>query len=371
MRPRPRAFRRMRQGRAFGRTGWPRFARPRVAPFGGGWPGWLREYADGWRRRAVGDGSPAWARTVPGLLAVVAAVVLAGLAIRAVGGTHGHESDTPASGPQRVIARGAVRVPVPRGWSRGDRVPRLPGVAIADPVVLDNRATSVQAVVGLAPATSPTLLPAGFVDGLDTGLPEPQKVQIGHGLRGYHYAGLVHPGVTRLVDMYVAPTTLGTVTVACVARAVESLVDGCLDVVSGLGISGRGRPLPANRLAAFREVLAGRIAALDAVGSRVRGALKSATTRAEQVRALAPLAPAYREAAASVASLAPRSPAWPGRIVNLLRRTGQAYEAYARSVGSGDLESDLKADARLIARRGALRQLLARFSTLPIVKGDR
>src|SRR4051794_41536893 len=117
MRPRPRAFRRMRQGRAFGRTGWPRFARPRVAPFGGGWPGWLREYADGWRRRAVGDGSPAWARTVPGLLAVVAAVGLARLGVCARGGAPRPPSDTPPPGAPRGVARPAGRAPRPPGWA--------------------------------------------------------------------------------------------------------------------------------------------------------------------------------------------------------------------------------------------------------------
>jgi hypothetical protein len=308
---------------------------------------------------------------VPGLLVLVTAVVLAGLVIRAGGGSHDGERDSAGSGPQRVIASGAVRVPVPPGWSRSDRVLRLPGVAIPDPIVLDNRGSKVQAVVGLLPATSPTLLPVGFVEGMRMELPRPRRVRIGPGLTGYHYAGLVHPSGTRLVDMYVAPTTLGTVTVACVAEAVESLVVGCWDVVSRLGIAGRGRPLPVDGLAAFREVLAARLTALDAVGSRVRRALDSATTRAEQARALAPLPGAYREAAASAASLAPRSPAWPRRVVGGLRRTGEAYEGYARSLGGEQLAPYLEARARLAGRRAALRKLLDRFSTLPIAKEPR
>ncbi|HWH93352.1 MAG TPA: hypothetical protein VNT03_05780, partial [Baekduia sp.] len=232
--------------------------------------GWLRRRPLAWLRRGLPEGSYGRpARSLPGVIAVLAVAALAGLAIRLAGGSDPPQQRRPASAPAAVIARGPVRVQVPPGWSSTDRPPRLPGITLARPVTLVNPRSKVEAVVDALPATSPTLLPAAFVHELGSDLPKPSTVRIGRQLEGYHYAGLLHPRVVRLLDVYVAPTTVGTVTVACLAEALESLVDGCFSVVSRLALA-RGRPLAPGPAAAFREVLAGRVASLDAADARAR-----------------------------------------------------------------------------------------------------
>jgi hypothetical protein len=308
---------------------------------------------------------PARVRPAAGLLAVGVAVVFAGLVVRV--GDRGEDAEQPRTETQRApLSEGPVAVHVPPGWSVSRRVPSLPGIALPDPVVLADRRSKVDVVVETLPATSTTLLPAGFVAGLRQDLPMPTTVRMGRRLQGFHYAGLVHPRVGRLLDLYVAPTTMGNVTVACLAEAVQSLLDGCWSVVSRLAVA-RGRPLPADGTAAFREVLAARVAALDAAEARARRALKAGTTPAGQARAFAPLGEAYRDAAAAAAPVAPPSPDWPRMILESLKRTGAGYDDLRRSLADADRAAYSAALARLITDRGRLRRLLDRSRTTATV----
>lgn len=299
---------------------------------------------------------------MPGLLAVLAAVVLAGLVVRLGDGGERPRPPRGAHSAARVLSGPTVRVRVPPGWSAGGALPRVPGLAPTDPVVLANRASGVEAVVGTLPATSRTLLPAGFLAGMDMDLPRPTTVRIGTDLEGYHYAGVVHPSVRRPFDLYAIPTTRGTVTAACLAETVSSLLDGCWSVVSSLAIS-RGRPLPADRAAAFREVLADRVSALDALGTRTLQELRMAMTPGDQARAFGPLPGAYREAAAAVAPLAPSAPDWPRKIVASLKETASAYAQLQAALAAGDTVRYAVARKRIDVRRTRLLGLLRRFAT--------
>jgi hypothetical protein len=322
------------------------------------------------RRRARAFGNTRRQRAVPGLLAVLAAVVLAGLVVRVGNGGERREPRRATPAPSPVVAGGPVRVRVPPGWSAGGDAPRVPGLTLNDPVVLANRTSGVQAVVGTLPATSATLLPAGFLAGMRMDLPRPSTVRIGTGLEGYHYAGLVHPQVRRPLDLYAVPTTRGTVTAACLAETVDSLLDGCWSVVSSLAIAS-GLPLPADPNAAFREVLADRVAAVDAVGARALGVLKAAVTPAEQARAFAPLPGAYRDAAVAAAALAPSAPQWPRRIVASLRATATGYERVQESLAHADRLAYEAAQKELRGRRAHLLALLRRYSTGPTAEAQR
>jgi hypothetical protein len=201
-------------------------------------------------------------------------------------------------------------------------------------------------------------------------LPQPSTVAVGRQLKAYHYAGVVHPRVTRLLDVYVAPSTAGTVTVTCLAEAVGSLLDDCWSVVSGVSLAG-GRPLALGRAAAFREVLADRVAALDAADARSRRRLEAATTPAEQALAVAGSSGAYHAAAAAGAAVAPPSPAWPQQVVERLRQTGLAYAMFERSLRRADTEAYAEAKRLLRARRARLEQLLDRHALSSPVRARR
>ncbi len=298
---------------------------------------------------------------LPGILAVVAVAALAGMAIRAGGGADDPQTPRSAPAASRVITSGALRVAVPPGWARTDRVPRLPGMRDSRPVVLVNGRSKVEVVIATLPATSQTLLPAPLVEGMASDLPRPSTVAVGRQLEAYHYAGLVHPRVTRLLDVYVAPSTAGTVTVACLAEAVGSLLDDCWSVVSGVSLAG-ARPLAPGRVAAFREVLADRVPVLDAADARSRRRLAAATTPAGQALAVAGLSGTYNAAAAAGAAVAPPSPAWPQQVVERLRQTGLAYAGFERSLRRADREAYAEAKTLLRARRARLEQLLDRHA---------
>ncbi len=299
--------------------------------------------------------------SLPGVLAVVAVAALAGMATRAGGGADDRETPRSAPPAARIVTHGALRVAVPPGWARADRVPRLPGMTRARPVVLVNGRSKVEVVVATLPATSQTLLPVVFVKGMDSELPQPSTVPVGRQLEAYHYAGLVHPRVARLLDVYVAPSTEGTVTVACLAEAVGSLLDDCWSVVSRVSLTS-GRPLALGRAAAFGEVLADRVAALDAADARSRRRLEAARTPAAQALAVADLPGAYHAAAAAGAAVAPPSPAWPRQVVERLRQTGAAYVSFERSLQRADREAYAEAKRLLRARRARLEQLLDRHA---------
>lgn len=328
-----------------GRTRWPRL---KLRP-----PEW-------WRRDRPETRRAVRSTSVPGVLAVVAVAALAGLATRAGGGADHRETRRSGSAASQVVSRGVLEVQVPPGWSSTDRVPRLPGVTISRPVVLVKRRSRVEVVVGVLPATSQTLLPADFVKGMESDLPRPGTTSIGGRLEAYHYTGLVHPDVARLLDVYVAPTTVGTLTVACLAETVGSLLDDCWRVVSGVSVS-RGRPFAPGRAAAFREVLAERVVVLDAADARSRRRLEAATTPAEQALSVADLPEVYRGAAAAGAAIAPPSPAWPHLIVQGLRQTSVAFEGLERSLRRADRQGYEEAKRLLRARRARLKQLLDRY----------
>ena len=110
---------------------------------------------------------------LPGVLAVVAIAALAGIAIRVGGRADDRETPRAAPAVSQTVTQGALRVAVPPGWARTERVPRVPGMSRSRPVVLVNGRSKVEVVVTTLPATSQTLLPAPFVRGMAGDLPRP------------------------------------------------------------------------------------------------------------------------------------------------------------------------------------------------------
>lgn len=263
-----------------------------------------------------------------------------------------------------AVTRGALTVKVPSGWTATGGAARLPGVTFPRPIVLVNRHVKVRVIAGLLHADSQTLLPAGFVRGMQTELPTPDRVRIGGALPAYHYAGLSHPGVGSLLDVYVAPTTEGLATAACLADAPASLLDDCWRAVSRLSLT-RGRSLPLDPAAAFRDALRVTVGALNPAEGRARRGLSLAMTPHEQASAVAPLPAAYRRAAASLAPLGPGSVAWPSAILGTLRRTGAAYGAFERALSAGDADAFARAARTVRARRAQLGGLVRRAFRTP------
>ena len=294
------------------------------------------------------------------VITVVAVLTVAGLVAIAAGlGSPGQERSSRQADPSpQAITRGALTIGVPPGWSATSELPRLPDISFSRPILLAKPASNVRVAVDVLPATSETLLPAGFVAGMATGLPAPDRIAMGHGLRGYHYAGLSGPAAGPVVDIYVAPTTEGVATVVCLGDAVTSLLDDCWSVVSRMSLS-RGRPLPPGRSAAFRQALLSWQSDLDAAETAARRRLAEAATPTEQAEAVSGLPAAFRDAAAALAPLVPGSPIWPREIVASLKATAAAYVAFETSLRGALRDSYADAAALVRARRARLKALLA------------
>lgn len=293
------------------------------------------------------------------MLTVVAVLTVAGLAALAAGlGSLGQEHGTRhADSSTQDITRGALTIEVPPGWSATAEPPGLPEMSFSRPILLAKSASNVRVAADALPATSETLLPAGFVAGMSAALPTPDRIAMGHELRGYHYAGLSGAGAGPVVDIYVAPTTEGVVTVVCLGDAVTSLLDDCWSVVSRMSLS-RGRPLPLGSDAAFRQALLTRQSDLDAAEAVARRRLADAGTPTEQAEAVSGLPAAFRDAAAALAPLVPGSPAWPREIIASLKATATAYVAFEKSLLGARRDSYADAFALVRARRARLKALL-------------
>jgi len=295
-------------------------------------------------------------------MAVCAVVALvAGLAatLRA---SDGRDAPAPRSAAPDVIVRGALAVNLPAGWRQQRDAATLPDLRLSDRVALADPATGVRLVAGFATGESETLLPKRFIEAVGRPLPRAQPVVMESGLEGVHYFGLSPESGGLLLDVYVAPTSEGILTAACIARRVGSLLDSCFKGVAGITLK-RGQPLPFGRDAAFRDALRAEVAELEAADAIARRRLAEAATARDQVRVLEELRATYNDAARALATLVPRSVEWPRRILRSLGRTSSAYERLEMSIaGAGGYG---RARAQVLERRAELRRLLDRVLNPP------
>jgi hypothetical protein len=226
-------------------------------------------------------------RTVALLAAVpVAAALIGALLGWALRGDAGPSSDRgAASSDAQTFASGDLRLTLPEGWSRATKGLSVPGFDRARTLLLTGVSTDV-AVTLVAP-TSPSLLPAQ----LDTGSRAPRVVRAGR-VRAYHY--VVALGANRVVDVYAAPTTQGTATVACSSTVYE--LGECQKVVGALRLA-RGSFLAPTENAALLERLPAVVAALNQRRAPLRARLAAAATPEGGARAADRLAAAYAAAA--------------------------------------------------------------------------
>jgi hypothetical protein len=288
---------------------------------------------------------------------VAAAAVIATVLFRA--DRHARPASTGAAGrPAHTTAEAAgMRLSFPPGWRRADRAPELPGITPARPIALEKPTAGLTVVAASLAATSASLLPDAFVAALDRPPPRPDRVRLAHGLEAY--AGLARPGVASYVDVYVAPSTAGVATVACLARNVGALLDQCWTVVSSMSLT-RGEPIALGRTAAFRVRLTAEIDRLNRADALARRALDRASTPAARTRPLLQLQPAYRRAARELAGLAPPGARRASEIVATIGGLAPRYGAVARALQRDDRPSFATARAGARRLRSHLNRLLAR-----------
>jgi hypothetical protein len=291
-------------------------------------------------------------------LAAAAALALSGASPEAV--TPPRADALAPQAAERLAAE--VRVDPPPGWVRSARAIAVPGLALERPAGYVQDALSLRAVVGLAQADSRSLLPRALERRLGLEPPRPRRARFAAGLRGYRYRSLSVSGSPYLLDVFVAPTTAGVVTVACAADPVLALVlDECADLVAGVDIRG-ARPVAVGPDGAFESRVGDVVGRLDAERRRVRARLAAARDAAAQATVARELAAAYAAAAAALEPLtsrSARSSGAPAEILDGLAALVARARELAGALDAGDETRIRTAQRALLAAETRVRDLLA------------
>ncbi len=225
--------------------------------------------------------------------------------------------------PATSVAVGDLRFALPVRWAAATSGPVVPGFARARTAYASS--WSARAAIALLPPADPTLLPPALAAARGPGSPPPLVVHAA-GVRAYHYV-LVLPG-DRVLDVYAAPTTRGTATVAC--AVILYTPAECDPAVGALRLA-RGSFLPLSADAAFLEALPAVVDRLNARRGPLRERLIRARTSPGGARTAARLGAAY---AAAARALRPLVPAAGGArtTVRTLARLATAHAAVARAL---------------------------------------
>jgi hypothetical protein len=284
---------------------------------------------------------------------ILAALIGAGLGW-ALRGDSTSTTTRPAASPDaRTYAAGDLRVTLPEGWTRTSKGLRVPGLDPARTTLVGSVSTDV--AVALVAPTSPSLLPAE----LDAGTRHPRVVRAGR-VRAYHY--VVALGANRVIDVYTAPTTQGTATVACSSAVYE--LGECESVVAALRLA-RGSFIAPGDDAALLERLPAVVASLNARRAPLRARLSQALNPEAGARAVDGLAAAYAAAARPLRPLIVHRGAALATVRNLHRLRAE-HEALATALRIGDRATfthtaliiradEARLDRRLAAWQRALR----------------
>jgi O-antigen ligase len=255
---------------------------------------------------------------------VVAAAIAGAIAGLLLGGSF-RGGDAPAlrsaMAPQ-AIAHDGLRLQVPSGWARGDAA-TVPG--FNRPLGLHNASEDLRASVERLPATSPTLLPAAFLQTLKSAPERPDVVRLASGRDAWRYRFPQADGSVTV--LYAAPTTTGIATVACLSRIDAG---GCEALASAVTVPGT-RGLEPGPSAAFYSRLPAAASDLDAARAKGAREFDAATRSTAQAAAADRLARAHKAAGAALAPLTREGDGLPTATVSALSATATAYATLARA----------------------------------------
>jgi hypothetical protein len=233
-----------------------------------------------------------------------------------------------------------LQIGFPADWKRTRDNPAIPGIDFEDPIRLGTgNGAGQRLTTGAVDATGPALLPRAFVRRLPGGK-QPARddtVRLGK-LEAYRYANLKPRGFDRDLTLYVAPTSTGVATVACIANRGEgrSVRAACESAASSLELT-RGRAYGLGPDASYARRVDTTIARLNGQVRAGKAKLRSARTPVGQARAAGQLAGSYAGAARRLARLevSPAATDIHAAVVESLRRTASAYTRMSKAAGRG------------------------------------
>jgi Protein kinase domain len=294
---------------------------------------------------AAADGAPASPATVErpsakpsraGPIALVAVLGLAAIVVGFLVGNSGNSSNPPSF--TNSATAGPIQVRYPTGWQVGAALPAIPGISFTSPVVLGQSPGGAGLTAGVvAAAAGPTLLAPTFRAKVTGALPTPTPVKLGT-VEAYRYSDLQVAGLPGTVTLYAAPTSAGTVTLACwsSSAAASTFRTDCGEVAATLRLLG-ATAYPLGPSAAFGQQLSATVNRLRTDTAGPLAALGAAKTPSAQATAAQQLAAAYAAAAHSLSgtTVSPLLRDAQDAIAGALTRLSGAYTQAAAAAKSG------------------------------------
>jgi hypothetical protein len=262
----------------------------------------------------IGDYKPPGSRRSappPRVLAAIALVCsVAAIVATLVAASHsGGPADDSAPARARILAPAIstagieLHADAPEEWAAGTP-PRIPGIAFSTPPKAYTDPLGTRVALGMVPVDSRSMLPQALVDRLPLGPGAPSVVEFGGALRGLHYSMSAVPGVQGTLDVYVAPTDRGAITLVCTQSDPTIPFARCTDFARSITVEG-ATGLRLGDGSAFGAALEHEASTLDAARERIRDALEHAGAGGqEQIDAANGVAATYRAVADRLGALA-------------------------------------------------------------------
>ena len=257
-----------------------------------------------------------------------------------------------------VVTAGALRVTLPEGWTPARTDPKIPGFDGAHAAFA--RSYDSEVAIALLPARSASLLPPALDVATRPAAARPRVKRSG-AISAYDY---VRPAKgRRVLDIVVAPTTLGVATIACSSAVVAP--DECAEALHGLRLTGgsflplstesaflAGLPAAVTTLGAQRLRLRTRLTRAGLVAGASRTAYRLAGTYGTAYRALRPLAAPHSEARSTVILLRRLRSRYFTLAAAIRARDRAAFKAAARSIETNEQRLAVRIEAwqRALAR---------------------
>jgi hypothetical protein len=217
-------------------------------------------------------------------------------------------------------------------------------------------------------ASDSTLLPPEFRSALGLGdgeVPERTAVQLGEdGLQAYRYEDLQLEDGARRATVYVAPTSAGVATVACLAPPADAgaFKPECDGIANTLRLGGDATPFPVGPNAAYAKTLGTTFAGLERGVARGERALRrDGATFRQQAAAAREIQGAYAAAAKRLrrADLSPADRAINAALVKRLAAVAAAWKQAAGEAADKDKRGFARSERGIRRAQQQLAQTVA------------
>jgi hypothetical protein len=273
----------------------------------------------------------------------------------------------------RVVSVANVLLEYPADWSRTAGAAAIPGLAIAEPVLLapTGRAGSAGLIAGQLPSGEPGPLPAGFLS-LIHGVPHTEVLSFVGG-QAYGYSRMSVAGYARTLELFVIPNrnSAGPTVLACYATpTAAAYLKQCAQIVAQFSLLGQSEYDLAPD-AGYTQALSAAIGALERERLALRGEMAHAASLAAVSSLAASLAGSFSAAAAALGRLEPpvAASAAATALATALLKAHEAYGALASDARTGGVREHRKAMSRVDAAETGVDGALESFALLGYRRG--